>query len=219
MITSSILFTWRRAHLPIIYKGGVFHIPNIIFCHRLSKKHSHKFFTLREEGGKHSFNRKKLMIPPVLLPISKLGASGVPITLPRRATTRWRALKRTMRLCRTGTNTSATLMRRRRGFSSLFSRGGFHRCWREGRTIHVQTRFSKISTLRRLSTILRVQRRGEGKEMFRGHPVPRVRQSPIGIYIHCRGIIPSRKRTVLLPERNRVSFLSVQFADQVSRRH
>ena len=140
-------------------------------------------------------------MPPALLPISKLGARGIPITLPRRATARWRALKRTMRLCRTGTNTSTPLMRRRRRFGRLFCR------------------FSRKSTLRRLSAVLLVQRIGKGKEMFRGHPVPIVRQSPIGVYIHCRGKISSRKRAAFLPERNRVSFLSVQFANLVSRRH
>ena len=148
--------------------------------------------------GKHSY-QKKLGVPPALLPITKLGAGGVPITLPRGAATRWRALKRTMRLCRTGTNTSTTFMRRRRGFSSLFNHGRFHRCWKGRWTIHLQTRLNRGRPLRGISTILRVQRRGKGKEMFRGHPVPRVRQSPIGIYIHRRGIVPSRKRTVLLP--------------------
>ena len=142
-----------------------------------------------------------LVIPPALRPIFKLGARGIPITLPRRATARWRALKRTMRLCRTGTNTSAPLMHRRRRFGRLFCR------------------FSRNSTLRRLSTVLVVQRMGKGKEMFRGHPVPIIRQSPIGVYIHCRGKIPSRKRTVFLPERNRISFLSAQFANLVRRRH
>ena len=141
------------------------------------------------------------MIPTALLPIAKLGVIGVPIALPRGATTRWRAFKRAMRLCRTGTNTSAPLMRRRRRFGRLFCR------------------FSRKSTLRRLSAALLVQRIGKGKEMFRGHPVPIVRQSPIGVYIHCRGKISSRKRTVFLPERNRISFLSVQFANLVSRRH
>ena len=89
-----------------------------------------------------------LVIPPALRPIFKLGARGIPITLPRRATARWRALKRTMRLCRTGADTSAPLMRRRRRFGRLFCR------------------FSKISTLRRLSTVLRVQRRGRVRRCF-----------------------------------------------------
>ena len=140
-----------------------------------------------------------LVIPPVLRPISGLVAGGVPITPPRGATTRWRTLKRARGLCRTGAKTSTTLMRRRRRFSNFFNRGGFHRCRKGGRTIHLQTRFLIGSPLRGVRAILRIQREGKGKEMFRSHPIPRVRQSPISVYIHRGGVVPSRKRTVLLP--------------------
>ena len=145
------------------------HIPHAIFLFFRKIIHA-QIFHAQGKGKETLVQERKLMIPPALLPISKLGASGVPITLPRGATTRWRAFKRTMRLCRTGTNTSATLMRRRRRFNNLFSRRGSPRGWKERRTIlrrarriQRQTRFFTRDPLRRTSKILRVQRRGKGK--------------------------------------------------------
>ena len=169
------------------------------------------------------FTVTPLLIPAARPPITSRSVSRGPITIPRGTTTRRRTLNRTTGFSRTGTSTGCAFMRRRWRFRDLLRHHRVPRERKRGRPILGKTKLQTDVLIRVLRwgicKILVIQRRRKAQKMLRGHPVPSVRQKPVGVYVHCGRIVASRKRTELLPERNRVLLLPIRSAYRVGRGH
>ena len=153
------------------------------------------------------------MIPSSRPPVTRLGGSGSPITLPRRASKRGRTFSRATGLGRTGTNAGPTFMHRRWRLGGLFLH---HRIPRGTR---FRAGFNIGVFLRERGGVLHVQRIGKLQNVLRGNPVPVRRQRPIRIGIHCRRVISTRKWSKALPKVNRIFLFSIWAAHRVRRWH
>ena len=150
------------------------------------------------------FTVTPLLIPAARSPLAGRSVSRGPITIPRGTTTRRRPLNRTTGFSRTGTSTGCAFMHRRWRFRDLLRHHRIPRERRRGGPILGETKRQTHVIIRGLHRglrkILRIQWRWKAQKMFRGHPVPSVRQKPVGVHVHCGRIVTGRKRAELLPE-------------------